>query len=241
MDYSGPMTRSDLNARVREHTPNAIFTYTDRILFWGEADAAKQILDSNRMNTIHEYVFDDPAAVTEKSGIVKSFFEDGMAQALCRDKPLRLNRMHRMYFAVVAHEHRGSPILQPLKNALAYRGSPGHIAGAVSGLKNTLWAEALSLKLEARNGLLWLLVRPDVWIHPLSMREDATDFLRKRKIRRYNKQSYYLLNAWITVLLGSVGQGQEVQISCFPNSDYPANFRISTRTAYSWLLREKQT
>jgi len=240
VDYDGTIMRSDLNARVLKNAPNAIFTYTDRILFWGEVDAANRILDNNYIKGIHRYVFDDPAVVIQESGILKAFFEEGIVRALCQDKPLWLNRMRGVYYIVVARGQQESPILQPLKDALSYKSNPSYIVGAVNGLEHTYWAEALSLKLEVQNGLLWLLVRPDIWISPLSMRENATDFLRGRKLRRYNNVSYDLLNAWITVLLGSVGKGRDVQISYLPDSDYPADFRISTRTAYSQPLREKQ-
>ena len=43
------------------------------------------------------------------------------------------------------------------------------------------------------------------------------------------------LDAWITLILGPVGKGLEVEVCCFPDSDYPAKFRISTRTGYSRL------
>jgi hypothetical protein len=233
VDYRAPFTFSDLNARLREHKPEAIFSYTDRILFWGKADSASQILDKDLINGISEHAFDDPIMTIKESSFIKSFFENAMAQALCQNRPLRLNRRNKTYYAVVDHRQADSPILQPIKDALSSPNNPGHITGSVRGLRDAHWAEALSLQLEVRNGLPLLLVRPDVWISPLSMREHGTDFLRSRKLRRYNHQSYHLLDAWITVLFGSVGQGQDAQISCFPDSDYPANFSISTRTAFS--------
>jgi hypothetical protein len=42
-----------------------------------------------------------------------------------------------------------------------------------------------------------------------------------------------LLDAWIRVLFGKIGSGEEVQISCFCDSDYAATFKINTRTGFS--------
>lgn len=117
---------------------------------------------------------------------------------------------------------------------MGYRGKRGYIAGSLPGLEPAFWAEALSIKLEERGGSLWLLIRPDIWIRPLSMRENATNFMRSKKIHRYNNQSYHLLDAWIRVLFGSIGAGQEVQVSCFTDSDYVPTFRVNTRTAFSF-------
>ena len=110
---------------------------------------------------------------------------------------------------------------------------PVNIDGPILGLSGAFWAEALSINLEERNGLLWLLIRPDIWVSPLSMREQAANFLRAKKIRRYNSQSYQLLNAWIKILFGSEEDGGEASISCFPDTDFRPIFKINTRTAYS--------
>jgi hypothetical protein len=72
-------------------------------------------------------------------------------------------------------------IFQPLKEAVEYQGKPSYISGSVAGLDKVFWAEALSIKLEERSGVLWLLIQPDIWISPMTMREKATDFLRKKK------------------------------------------------------------
>ena len=94
------------------------------------------------------------------------------------------------------------------------------------------WAEAVSLRLETRNDGLWLLLKPDIWISPLKQRQSATDFLRHRKLKRWNTQSYDVLSAWIEILLGTVG-GARVVITAHPDSVNGATFELSTRTAYS--------
>jgi len=233
VSYSAPMTQHELNVRVQEHQPAGIFAYTDKILFWGDASAARNLFGNDDVREIIEHAWDEPTESIKRVSIVRSFFEHAMVQALCWEKPLNLYRRNRTYYAVADIEHQGSESLRPLVDALSFRGRLGSLTGTLPGLNGVRWAEALSLKLEVRNDLLWLLIRPDIWISPQSMRENATDFLRARKIHRYNRQSYDLLDAWITLILGPVGKGMEPELCCFPDTDYPAKFRISTRTGYS--------
>lgn len=234
VDYAAPVTFQELKDKMHEHRPNAILSYTDRILFWGSPDEIFKIIDKEKVKAIKDFTFEDSAAAIAQSGIIKSFFEKALAQSLCHEKPLVLRRKGKTYYAVVNRGDVNNSLLQPLKDAVGYQESPRAITGSVPRLNETLWAEALSIKLEERGGSLWLLIRPDIWITPLSMRENATEFLRNKKIRRYNNQSYVLLNAWIKVLFGSIGDGQEVSVSCFPNTDYAPTFKVSTRTAFSY-------
>lgn len=234
VNYTAPVTFQELNDKMREHQPNAILSYTDRILFWGSSDDIYKIFDKEKVKAIEDFTFEDSAASIAQSTIIKSFFEQALAQSLCYEKPLVLRRKYGTYYAVVNRGDVTNSLLQPLKDAVGYQGKPGYITGLVTGMNKTFWAEALSIKLEERNGSLWLLIRPDIWVTPLSMRENATDFLRSKKIYRYNNQSHQLLNAWIQILFGSIGDGQEVSVSCFPNTDYAPTFKVSTRTAFSY-------
>src|SRR4029077_15326058 len=190
VDYADPITFRELKDKVWEHQPNAILSYTDQILFWGDPNEIYKVLNKEKVKAIKDYTFDESIASLAQSGIIKSFFEEALAQSLCRDKPLLLRRKNRTYHIVVNHKEINNLLLPPLKDALGYQRKPGYITGSVTGLNKVFWAEALSIKLEERNGSLWLLIRPDIWITPLSERENASDFLYKKKIRRYNNQSY---------------------------------------------------
>ena len=234
VDYATPVTFQELNDKKREHQPNAVLSYTDKILFWGKSDEIYKLFDKEKVRAIENYNFEDPATSIAQSGIIKSFYEQALAQSLCHRKPLLLRRKDKTYYAVVNDKDIDNSLLQPVKDAVGYPDKRGYIAGSLPGLKPAFWAEALSIKLEERGGSLWLLIRPDIWITPLSMRENATDFLRSKKIHRYNNQSYQLLDAWIKVLFGSIGAGQEVRVSCFTDADYAPTFRVSTRTAFSF-------
>jgi hypothetical protein len=233
VDYSAPITFQELNEKVREHQPNVVLSYKEQILFWGSPSEICKILEKEKVKEFGDYHFKDPIAAISQSGIIKSFFEEAIAQSLCHGKPLLLRRKGRTHYAVVNQEDVNNPLFQPLKDSLAFRSNLGLITGSVSGLSETFWAEALSIKIEEKNGTLWLLIRPDIWITPLTMRENATDFLRKRKMYRYNNMSYHLLDAWIRVLFGFLGTGQDVRVSCFTDTDYAPTFSVNTSTAFS--------
>ena len=233
VDYAAPITFRELRDKIRESQPNAILSYTNQILFWGNSSEVYNTLDEQKVRAIADNDFEDPVESIVQSGIIKSFFEEALAQCLCQDKPLLLRRKSRTYYAIVNYKEIANLLFQPLKDAVGYKGTPGHISGSVPRLSEVFWSEALSIKLEERNGSLWLLIRPDIWITPLSERENATGFLRSKKLYRYNNQSYQVLDAWIRILFGFIGSGQEIQISCFPDSDYSPTFSINTRTAYS--------
>ncbi len=189
VDYASPVTFRDLNDKIWEYRPDAVISYTDHILFWGSYDEVYKIIDRERVRSIKVHDFENVVSTISQSTIMKSFFEQALAQALCHEKPLLLRRRKdRTYYAVVHQKDENNPLLKPLKDALGYGGNPGLITGLVPGLDSTFWGEAMSIKLEERDGLLWLLIRPDIWINPLSMRENAKDFLRDKKIRRYNCQ-----------------------------------------------------
>jgi hypothetical protein len=233
VDLDGAITFGDLKKKIIEQSPKAILTYTDKILFWGDKAEIVKVLPTDKINVIKPFNFEDGAQSASASTFVKSFFEEALATALCHGKPLFLRRNNKTYYAVVQHAAAKERLFSRLRNMLGYTNEPAVITGDVSGLQDLTWAESVSIRLEERGGKLWVALRPDIWIKPLARRQEARDFLRQRRLRRYNKPSSHLLDAWIEILLGSVGSGNVVKVSCFPDAEYSAVFEIGTRTAYS--------
>lgn len=223
---------ADLFIAVREKRPDAVVSYQDGAIFWGDSQQVAASLEGLVTGDAAPQDFADPVANIAASTYLKSFFEHGIAEAIRRDKPILLRKRGKSYYAVVEERRSDDASLISLKNAIGYSG-PGRVCGEVPGQPETFWAEAVRLKLEERCGVLWLLLEPDIWIRPLSLRENAREFLRERKLKRFNNRSYGILTAWIEILLGTVGQGQLVSVSYKPDSDFPVTFTISTRTAYS--------
>ena len=225
------VTAAAVFERLREERPSAVVSYHHRVIFWGDPTHVAQSLKGIVQNDVATHDLGDPVSEISQSSYLKAFFEQGIAEAVCRDKPLLLRKMRRVHYAVVDSRQAQDTILAPLKRALGSPEAP--IGGTVPGLPKTFWNEAVRLKLEERAGVLWLMLEPEIWIRPLTQREFAREFLRSRKLKRYNSQSSDILNAWIELLLAPPGQGAPVTVTLSPESSYPAKFTISTRTAFS--------
>jgi hypothetical protein len=230
--YGEELFYGDVNDWIMTAKPNATIAVTDRLLYWGKNAEIEKILDPSKIKAFETFILPDPIDAMARQPFLKPFFEAGLVRALCEGKPLQLERQHGIFYAVVRHEEATSDAYKPLRETLSAFGKPGAIAGFVPKLNRVQWAEAVAMRLEERNGKLWLLLRPDVWVSPEAPRQEARDFLRARKLYRYNNQSNALLSEWINLLLGHVG-GAAAKVVSFPGSDQPCTYEISTRSAYS--------
>ena len=233
VEYAGDVDIGDVRSKLFVEQPDCTLAYTDQVLFWGDREQIEKVMDPEQIRGTNKLNLDDLARKVDENGIVKAFVEESLAKALIVDKPLTLRRSGRTWYIIVRHDEANHDTLKGLRLKLGYNGTPGSIHGAVPGLRDVHWAEAVSLRIEERNGALWLLLRPDIWISPLRERKGTTDFLRKRKLKRYNNQSFEVLSAWIGILLGTIGGAQVAEVTAHPGSQYSATFEISTRTAYS--------
>lgn len=230
---AGGVPAAEVFSAVRENQPNAIISYDNGVVFWGESAQVVKSLEGLVASDFGVRDVADPVEEIAESTYLKSFYEHGIAEALCHDKPVLLRKKGKTYYAVIDYRQAEDERLASLKKAVGLRGGPGSICGTLREVPDTHWSECVRLSLEERAGVLWLLLGPDIWIKPLKNREDVQDFLRKRKLKRYNKQSYDILNAWIEILIGPIGQGTPVTVTYGPDTDHPASFRVSTRTAFS--------
>ena len=224
----------ELNEIVGSARPDAIITFREKILFWGSSETVSKIFAPDRVKSISSYPLSETIRSNPDSTVLQSFIEQALAKALCQNKPLILRKKGSSYFAVVNREKINDPKLDALKGAVGFRKSLCPIFGSIPGKVDTFWAEALKMKVDFRDGKWWLLVEPDIWVSPLSERENVIDFLRDKKLRRYNGHAFNILNAWINLLCGSVGYGDNIFFAkCYGKTDYPAQFGVNTRTAYS--------
>jgi len=235
VEITSAITYDQLVRNAIKKSPDVVWTYTDKILFWGDSEEAVKILPADGERYIGRCDINDGEEFLSESTFIKGFFERAIAHALCDRKPLLLRRgWNKRYFAVVRHDATKDKLFSQLRYELKEgRTNQNSIAGNVPGLKDVTWAESVSIRLEIRAGNSWLMLRPDIWIKPLERRQEAREFLRQRLLRRYNPKSYEILNSWIKILLGSVGSASTSKIYCFQFSDYSGTFEIGTRTAYS--------
>jgi hypothetical protein len=226
-----PVTFTILNEQRKTKQPDLVATFTGQPLFWGAMDEATKLFEEQRIKQIEDHDFREPLRSVASSTVVKSFFEEGLIRALCQGKPVVIRRKDRVWYAVIDHRESKNGLLTLMRLALGNRNIP--LTGPVPRLSETFWAECISLRLEERNGAAFLMMRPDVWITPLAKREEVMAFLREKKLKRWNPIAYRLLDAWIELLVGSVGGAQDTQVSCFQNTKYPVVFKLNTRSAYS--------
>jgi len=231
VDVRGEVKIGEIRSRIFENRSECTLAYIDKLLFWGSLDDVKKVTEGVTLGSASSFAFGDLPTSVSKSGVLKGFVEETLARALVHGKPLLLRRADRTWYAVVDHSNAANEFYKPLRSAVG-RGSSDVVHGRVRGGNDMFWAESVALHLEERNGSLWLMLRPDVWISPLAERDEAADFLRTRKLKRYNAQSFEILSAWIQILLGDLG-GTPVKVTAFPNREHSAAFEISTRTAYS--------
>ena len=228
---TGEIRMGEIRSRIFETAVECTLAYTDKLMFWGSREDVEKVTEGVALGDENSFVFGDLTKSVDESGVLKGFVEETLARALVHGKPLLLRRADRTWYAVADHKNGTNDLYKPLRSAVG-RGSLEPVHGRVTGRSDMFWAEAVALHLEERNGSLWLLLRPDVWITPLAQRDEATDFLRARKLKRYNAQSFEILSAWIRILLGDLG-GAPAKVTAFPDKEYSAAFEISTRTAYS--------
>ena len=97
------------------------------------------------------------------------------------------------------------------------------------------WAEALRITVDERNGQLWMLVHPDLWIWPPRARRDAQNFMEQRRRDRFNRKYNEILNAWLRVVLGDHRRRAKVELSTFDDGDDVENprFVLGSRTAFA--------
>lgn len=231
--YSEPITLPDIRNKQREMHANAIITKTSEILVWGDNSEIHKLMDVQKITAINNYNLSENAVEILQSTLLQAFFEEAIATALSHDKPVRLRRCRSAFFLIIDQRQDTSHILQPLKDALAYNNKPGLIHGKVRGLADTVWLEAVEVRMEVRNGKMWLLLRPDVWITPQANREQAIAFLRDHKRYRYNPKSDAILSAWIQILFGTVAKGTEVTISLPAEDGDAPSFVVNNCPAFS--------
>lgn len=220
----------DFREALRGYSDKVVAAKTDRILAWGNSADMLSALSSFSPSQPQTQRFDNPQQAIMQSTHIKAFYEEALANALVNGKPLQLRRDRNHFYVIVDHKKAADTAFNAMKTTVGYKGSAGIICGSVK--RDLFWSEAVSIRLEERNGSLWLLLRPDIWITPMSERKNCLEFISGKKKFRYNQKANELLDAWITALLGGTG-GNEVEISCLPNADFPAKFMLNTRSAFS--------
>lgn len=237
LTFKTPKEWTDLRQALSDSEGQLIFSKSDTILCWGTEATARTTFGAD---VVSVSVRDIPTDI-QQNLYIKNFLEAALCKALAKDKPL-LSKTTKQGSYLIADPH-ATDIggLNPLQQAV------GKPSGIVSGLfsqatevhrsQQVQWAECLRISIERKNGQLWLLLEPDVWIWPQDSRRDARSFLDGRRGKRYNKQHNELLDAWTQIIFDGT-EGDEVTFHTFANGNTVENptFCLGRKAAFTKRL-----
>jgi hypothetical protein len=238
LSFKTPKEWENLREATRNTENGLIFTKSDSVWCWGTETLAKETFGSDLVSVATREV---PTDIHQSENLhVKKFLEEALCRALAKDKPLLTRIQYSSAYLIVDKQTEDVGSLDPLFQVV------GKTSGIVPGLFTTptdehpkseqvSWSEALRLSIDNKNGRLWLLIDPDVWIWPPRARKDATQFLDGRRGDRYNQKYNELLDAWVRIILGTDTRNTEVKVSPFDGGKDAENpsFQIGARTAYT--------
>lgn len=236
-----PMDWAEIRKVQAETEPRFVFTKADSIWCWG---AAAEIEEAFGKNLLESGAGDLPLEGWGPDSLhVKAFLEEALAVALARGRPLIPRSKRSGSYLIVDGHARDQGLLDPIFQAV------GKTSGTISGLfapvdedhpepQKVAWAEALHLSLTGKEDRIWLLIQPDIWIWPPRAREVATDFLDRRRAKRFNPKHNELLDAWVRVLIGSTKRGASATFTAFDGGTAEENprFELASTTAYTRRL-----
>ncbi len=231
----------DLRQVQRDNSLNAIFTKAENVWCWGNEAELLSAFGSDLQSIQTREV---PGKIDAPNNLhVHGFIEEALCRALARERPLIARKTRSGAVLIVDAKAIDVGTLDPLFQVT------GKYSGTLSGIFSPTtirhpvpmkveWAECVRLSLDLKEGQLWLQLEPDVWIWPTHARENAVDFLDKRRGHRFNEFYDHLLDAWIRVIFGSEDRNIELEFSTFDTGTVASNpkFRISNRTAFSRRL-----
>ena len=235
LSFTAPKDWRHLREAMSAANGGLILAKADNVWAWGSRATVRSAFASD-LTSISDVRL--PAAIAPGARHLKGFFQQALAKSLAKGRPLLpRTRGYSAYLIADRHADPAGP-LRPLADLV------GPTAGTVPGLSTSptpefpepvpvRWAESLRVVVDDRNGQLWLLVHPDLWIWPQRARHDAQDFMERRRRDRLNRRYNELLDAWLAIVLGP--PAGEVELSPFDHADPTENprFLLGRRTAYA--------
>lgn len=238
LSLAKPKEWQDLRRTMNDSKGGLILAKTDSIRAWGTRQRVREAFGTD-LSSIGETHMPTEIRAQENHHL-KAFLERALSLSLVKDRPLLTRTRGATAYVIADPRSPSRADLQPLSNVV------GKTDGLVPGVsaeptpdrpvaEDVRWAEALRISVNERNGRLWMLIHPDLWIWPPRSRKDAKDFMDHRRRDRLNRKYNELLDAWLRVVLGQHQRRSEIQLSPFDTGDDVENpqFRLSSRTAFS--------
>ena len=167
--FAAPKDWHDLRQAMADSQGDLILTKAETVWAWGTKDRVRETLDADLTSITVQDLPNNIRAVENYH--LKGFLERALSLSLARERPL-LARNRRYCAYLIANPHAASTDgLTPLSDVVK------DIGGEIPRLftiptpehpqaEQVRWAEALRLSVNERNGQLWLLFHPDLWIWP---------------------------------------------------------------------------
>lgn len=238
LSFTAPKEWKDLRDATRNTEGSLILTKADSVWCWGSAAIARN--EFKDVTGIEALDLSAPLKALDDNLFLKGFLEEALCRALARGKPLLCRTNRNASFLIADRHAEDHAHLAPLSHLV------GKPFGAIAGLftpatddhpnaEKVAYAEATRVSVDYRDGRYWLLLYPDIWIWPPRARPLARDFLSKRRSDRLNERFNQLLNAWISVVLGTDERNSQVAIAAFADGTDLENpsFTIASRTAFA--------
>jgi len=215
-----------------------VITKGPSVLCWGRKDLIQEIFGKDLVTMAET---DVPADLGSPNNLyVKGFMEELCCKALARGKALRSRVSGPAVYLVADASNNRQEQLQSLTSLV--RSVSGDVPGLMTPVtddhhvpEKVTWAEAARVSVDYKDGKLWLLIEPDIWIEPPRARRLAVNFLDKRRGGRFNKEFNALLDAWVHIVLGTPERNADVALRPFDEGTGAENpsFTISSRTAFT--------
>ena len=226
---------TDLRKARHESNGRLILTKADEVWCWGDREVIKEQFGNDLLSIAETNIPSDFSAA--KNLHIKGFLEEAICAAIARDRPV-LSRMSRSTVYLIVDPHaKDVGALEPLSRVV------GKTDGIVPRLFSTItdefpraeqvcWAEAVRTSVDMRNGAVWFVIDPDVWIWPPRSRRDAAEFLNRRRRDRFNRKYDELLSAWVQIIFATGTSPVELDLTLSGGPESAGNpvFRVRSRS-----------
>lgn len=214
---------------LQEKRPQASLIKGENIHGFGNSGDFQTVF-GDRLQSIETVQLDQVKSLISQNTLYHSLYERSIASALCNHPALRLVKSRR-FTLVPKREMATDDIFRPIINALSNARFSARMITPKEG--GVFWCEAIEICLESKNDELWLAIKPVIWVEPREERQNQSEAIKSALKFRWNPTANELLNAWIKVLFQNSPANSNVTVTAYADQEYPANFTINTRTAYS--------